>query len=128
PFNQANIGNNSTAASLATRNAAVTQGLSNLSLGRTDAALGYGGLVLSASSDSVNVLVRALQQSRRLQVLSRPTVQTVENQAASIQVGATVRFVGGTTISAGVAQNTVTTQDVGIILQITPRTNADGNI
>jgi type II secretion system protein D len=128
PFNQATVGNATTAASLATRNAAAAQGLSNLGLGRTDAALGYGGLVLSASSDSVNVLVRALQQSNRLQILSRPQIQTLDNQQANVQVGAQVRFVGGTTISSGIAQNTVEPVDVGIILQVTPRTNEDGNI
>jgi general secretion pathway protein D len=128
PFNQANLGNNTTPAALQGRNAAASQGLTNFSLGRTDGTLGFGGLVLSASSDSVNVLVRALQSSQRLQILSRPQVQTVENQTASIQVGATVRFVGGTTLSGATATNSIVTQDIGIILQLTPRTNADGNI
>ncbi|MFN0020536.1 MAG: secretin N-terminal domain-containing protein [Pirellulaceae bacterium] len=128
PFNQAGVGNNSTAESLATRNAAASQGLSNLGVGRTDAALGYGGLVLSASSDSVNVLIRALQQSSRLQILSRPQIQTLDNQEANIQVGAEVRLISGTTITNGIAQNSVTPVEIGIILQVTPRTNADGNI
>ena len=128
PFNQAGIGNNTTAESLATRNAAAAQGLSNFGLGRTDAALGYGGLVLSASSDSVNVLVRALQQSNRLQILSRPQIQTLDNQQANIQVGSQVRFISGTTITNGISQNNVEPVDVGIILQVTPRTNEDGNI
>ncbi|MGI8979180.1 MAG: secretin N-terminal domain-containing protein [Pirellulaceae bacterium] len=128
PFNQGGIGNSTSAASLATRNAAAAQGLSNLGVGRTDATLGYGGLVLSASSDSVNVLVRALQQSSRLQILSRPQVQTLDNQQANVQVGADVRFVSGTTITNGLAQNNVEVVPVGIILQVTPRTNEDGNI
>lgn len=128
PFNQGGIGNSTSAASLATRNAAAAQGLSNLGVGRTDANLGYGGLVLSASSDSVNVLVRALQQSSRLQILSRPQIQTLDNQQANIQVGSEVRFVSGTTITNGIAQNNVEAVNVGIILQVTPRTNEDGNI
>ncbi|MCE9526647.1 MAG: hypothetical protein K8R36_11400 [Planctomycetales bacterium] len=128
PFNQAGIGNATTAASLATRNAAAAQGLSNLGLGRADATLGYGGLVLSASSDSVNVLVRALQQSSRLQILSRPQVQTLDNQTANIQVGADVRLPGGSNVTTGVVSNAVTVVPTGIILQVTPRTNLDGNI
>lgn len=128
PFNQATVGNNTTPASLATRNAAASQGLSNLALGRIDPTLGYGGLVLSASSDSVNVLVRALQHSQRLQVLSRPQIQTLDNQQANIQVGSEVRLISGTTITNGLAQNSVDVVEVGIILQVTPRTNADGNI
>jgi general secretion pathway protein D len=128
PFNQAAIGNATTPASLATRNAAAAQGLSNLGLGRSDATLGYGGLVLSAGSDSVNVLVRALQQSSRLQILSRPQIQTLDNQQANVQVGAEVRLPQGTTVTTGIAQTNVTPVQVGIILQVTPRTNADGNI
>ena len=128
PFNQANVGNNSTPAALQGRNAAAAQGLSNFGLGRSDATLGYGGLVLSASSDSVNVLVRALQQSSRLQILSRPQVQTLDNQLAAVQVGAQVRMPSGTAITSGIAQTQVTPVDIGIILQVTPRTNLDGNI
>lgn len=128
PFNQPGIGNSTSAASLATRNAAASQGLSNLGLGRTDATLGYGGLVLSASSDSVNVLVRALQHSQRLQVLSRPQIQTLDNQQANVQVGAEVRMISGSIVTNGIAQNTVDVVETGIILQVTPRTNTDGNI
>ena len=128
PFNQPGIGNSTSAASLATRNAAASQGLSNLGLGRTDATLGYGGLVLSASSDSVNVLVRALQHSQRLQVLSRPQIQTLDNQMANVQVGAEVRMISGSIVTNGIAQNTVDVVNTGIILQVTPRTNTDGNI
>lgn len=128
PFNQANVGNNTTTQSLNTRNAAAAQGLSNFGLGRSDAVLGYGGLVLSASSDSVNVLVRALQQSSRLQILSRPQIQTLDNQTANVQVGAEVRLPSGTNVTTGIASTAVTPVQVGIILQVTPRTNLDGNI
>ncbi len=128
PFNQATVGNSTSAASLATRNAAASQGISNLALGRIDPTLGYGGLVLSASSDSVNVLVRALQHSQRLQVLSRPQIQTLDNQQANVQVGAEVRMISGSIVTNGIAQNTVDVVNTGIILQVTPRTNADGNI
>ncbi|MBC7852678.1 MAG: type II and III secretion system protein, partial [Pirellulaceae bacterium] len=59
---------------------------------------------------------------------SRPQIQTLDNQQANVQVGADVRFISGTTITAGVSQNTVDVVPVGIILQVTPRTNEDGNI
>ncbi len=48
------------------------QGLSNFDLGRVNDELGFGGLVLSASNNSVSVLIRALQASNRVQILSRP--------------------------------------------------------
>ena len=44
------------------------QGLSSFGLGRVSSDLGYGGLVLSAGSESVNVLVRALAARRKLNV------------------------------------------------------------
>jgi general secretion pathway protein D len=51
-FNGANptLPNDATAASLATAPRVATQAISNLVAGRTDSTLGFGGLVLSASS------------------------------------------------------------------------------
>ena len=58
--------------------------------------LGFGGLVLSASSESVSVLIRALQESQRLEVLGRPQIMTLDNQPAFIQVGKRVPRITGT--------------------------------
>ena len=63
-FNNFPLGNSGSATSLATREAVGQQGLSNFALGRTNAELGYGGFVFSASSESVSVLVRAAPPSR----------------------------------------------------------------
>ena len=48
------------------------QALSNFGVGRGNSD-GIGGLVLSASSETVGVLGRALQTAGRLQVLNRPS-------------------------------------------------------
>lgn len=128
PFNQAAIGNNSDAASLATRNNVATQSLSNFNVGRTNATQGFGGLVLTASSQSVNVLVRALQASERLQIISRPQVQTLDNQPAFVQVGARVPYVTGQTLGTIGTTSSITFQNVGILLGVTPRTSPDGLI
>lgn len=120
--------NDSTAASLATRNNVATQSLANFALGRTDPTLGFGGLVLTASSESVNVLLRALEQSARAQVISRPQVQTLDNQIAFVQVGAQVPRIQGSTITQFGVSNQVLDTQVGIILQVTPRTSPDGLI
>src|SRR5690606_19124142 len=87
-FNNGNPLGNS-ASDRALRNSATvgTQGLSNFALGRTNTQLGYGGFVLSASSESVSVLLRALAECRRLDVLSSPTLTTMDNQQAFIQAG-----------------------------------------
>lgn len=128
PFNQAGIGNDNTPASLATRDRVAPQVLSNLGVGRTNAQAGFGGLVLSAGNESVNVLVRALQQSQRMQVLSRPQVQTLDNQPAYVQVGQQVPYITSSNQTQFGIQNQTTFQDVGVILGVTPRTSPDGMI
>lgn len=104
-----------------------TQGLADLGLGRTAAlGTGPGGLVLSAASDSINVLVRALEEEGRLQVLSRPQVMALNNQPAFVQVGRDVaRFNGSTATNTGVTQDVVDVP-TGLILSIQPRINDDG--
>ena len=104
------------------------QGLSNFAVGRGNDELGFGGLVLSASSQNVNVLLRALEESRRLEVLSRPQVLTLDNQPAFIQVGQRVPRITGSTISQIGQQNNVELENVGLILGVTPRISPEGNV
>jgi type II secretion system protein D len=105
------------------------QGLSNFSLGRINGDLGYGGLVLSAGSESVNVLIRALAARRKIHVLSRPQIRTLDNQQAFIQVGEQVPIVDGVNISTTGSSNPVIRQDqAGIILSVTPRISPDDTI
>lgn len=104
------------------------QSLTNFALGRSSAALPYSGLVLSAASESINILLRALQDEQRLQILSRPQIMTMHNQPAFVQVGANVGRPGPTTITAGVAQTSVNYVDTGLILSILPLINDDGVI
>lgn len=102
------------------------QALSSLGVGRSNATLGYGGMVLSAASDSVNVLVRALQDTGRLQILSRPQVMAIHNRQARVLVGQKVPRITGTTFNnLGNAQNQLTDVDVGLILNIIPQINND---
>ena len=127
-FNNQPLGNSG--ANQATQNANVVgaQGLTNFSVGRLNNELGYGGLVLSASSESLSVLVRALQESRRLEVLSRPQVRTLDNQPAFIQVGQRVPRIVSSSINQNVTQNTVALENVGLILGVTPRISPDGTV
>ena len=103
------------------------QAVAGLGVGRT-AALGSGpgGLILSAASDSINLLVRALEEEGRLQVLSRPQVMALNNQPAFVQVGRDIaRFSGSTATNTGVTQD-VSDVPTGLILSIEPRINDDG--
>ncbi|MGA2796132.1 MAG: secretin N-terminal domain-containing protein [Thermoguttaceae bacterium] len=124
------LGNSPTnpAGILSTNNAPLvgTQGLSNFALNRADPTLGWGGLVLSASSESVNVLLRALKHNQRIEVLSRPQVMTMDNQEAWVQVGAQVGLITGSASTVNGQTNTVTPQQVGLILTVQPRVSEDG--
>ncbi|GAB4153485.1 MAG: hypothetical protein Tsb009_29900 [Planctomycetaceae bacterium] len=124
-FNNQPLGNNSAA----NPSSVASQALSNFSLGRVNGDLGYGGLVLSASSSSISVLLRALAAKRTVHVLSRPQITTLDNQLAQIQVGQDVPIVQGvTTTATGSANPNVNQRNVGIILTVTPRINPDGTI
>jgi len=105
-----------------------SQGISNLALGRSNPTLGYGGLVLSASSEAVSVLVRALKDQRRLDILGRPQIMTVDNVMATIHVGENVPYITQVNPATNLASQTFSVDftDVGIQLQVTPRINPDG--
>lgn len=114
--------------SLANSHVLGTQGLSNFGVGRGNAELGFGGLVLSASSEAVSVLVRALKEQRRLDVLSRPQIMTLDNQPAYIQVGQRVPYITGVNITETGQTNQVQFQEVGLILAVRPRISPDGMV
>ena len=106
------------------------QAISNLAVARTNADVGYGGLVLSGGSDSLSVLLRALSVRRRIDILSRPQVTVMDNQQAQIQVGSQVPRVNGvnTNATTGVSTPLIEQKDVGIILQVTPRISPEGKV
>lgn len=107
-----------------------SQGLTNFSLGRVNSELGFGGLVLSAGSDAVNVLIRALSAHRKITVLSRPQIRALDNQMAEIFSGQNIPVITGFTANGttGVNTPTVTQRDAGVQLQVMPRITADGNV
>ncbi|MEX2286157.1 MAG: secretin N-terminal domain-containing protein [Planctomycetaceae bacterium] len=121
--------NSGSAKSLATSNSAAGQAISNFAVNRMNSELGFGGLVLSASSESVSVLIRALQESRRMEILSRPQIMTLDNQPAFIQVGERVpRIVASNITETGGQVNTIELTNVGILLGVTPRISPDGTV
>jgi general secretion pathway protein D len=127
-FNDKEIGNSGSEDSLGTAANVGGQALSNFALGRVSSNLDFGGLVLSASSQNLSVLIRALQETRQIRILSRPTIRTLDNQPAFIQVGQRVpRIVGSTTNQIG-QSNTVELENVGLILGVTPRISPEGNV
>ncbi len=127
-WNNMPLGNSGSDKALAGSRNVGGQGLSNFDVGRTNTELGFGGLVLAASSANVSFLLRALEESRRLQVLSRPQVLTLDNQPAFIQVGQRVPRIVGSTLNQIGQQNQIELENVGLILGVTPRISPEGNV
>lgn len=95
---------------------------------------GVGGSTLGwgTVSDglSMAVILNALQQQTNANVLSTPSLLTLDNEEATITVGQEVPFVTGSyTSTSNNASNpfqTVTRENVGVILKVTPHIN-DGD-
>jgi type II secretion system protein D len=116
------LGNSGSSSALTTAGVVGAQGLSSFAVNRVNPALGFGGLVLSASSESVNMLLRALQETRRLEVLSRPQIMALDNQEGRTFVGEIVPIITNSVPDAfGRFQNTVTPEPVGLELRVRPR-------
>lgn len=104
------------------------QSIGNLGTGRASPVSNIGGFVFSAGSDAVNVLVRALQTQGRVDILSRPQITTMDNQTARINIGQNVPLNSGSFVSVGVVSNNVIRENVGVILEVTPRISPDGTV
>jgi Flp pilus assembly secretin CpaC len=104
------------------------QGLSSFAMGRSSSDLGYGGLVLAASSESVGLLFRMLQDANRVQILSRPSLMTIDNNISVVNVGQSVPTLTGTTNGINGLTTGVNYVNTGLTMQIQPRTNQDGLI
>lgn len=126
--NNQSLGNTASSNALSTAGVIGTQGIANFATGRINSELGYGGLVLSASSETVSAMLRALKDNRRLDVLSRPQVMTLDNQPAFIQVGKRVPRITGSTAQTRGLVNTIELENVGLILGVTPRISPDGMV
>ncbi|MBN2292124.1 MAG: hypothetical protein JXM70_06845, partial [Pirellulales bacterium] len=104
------------------------RGLTSLGTGQINADLQYGGLVLNASSESVSALIRALSVCRRLKVLSRPQIMTMDNEKAQILVGEDVPYIADSSFTSYGQSNNVEYREVGLILTVTPRVSAEGYV
>ncbi|MGI9458334.1 MAG: secretin N-terminal domain-containing protein, partial [Aeoliella sp.] len=127
-FNNQPLGNNASTSALAAAGNVATQGLSNFALNRVNSELGFGGFVFSASSNSVNMLLRALKENRRLEVLARPQIMALDNQIGEVNVGQRVPRIQSTSTTQFGQQNSIVYENVGIVLQVQPRISPDGMV
>jgi general secretion pathway protein D len=112
---------------LATGPAALAQ-MSGLAVGAIKGTFTYNNQTFL----NVTALLHALQTDGDVNVLSTPNILTMDNQKAEIMVGQNVPFITGQTQNAvtgsGTLFNTVTRQDVGIKLTITPQIASSDNV
>ncbi|MFH1731063.1 MAG: type II secretion system secretin GspD [Planctomycetota bacterium] len=86
-----------------------------------------GGFIFKLEEKNVTAAIRALAETAKLDVLSRPYILTSDNQQASIMVGQEVPFITNTrTTDTGQTINTIEYDDIGIILNVTPHINPEG--
>jgi len=103
-----------------------TQLLSNFGAGRSG---GGGGMVFSASSDYLNIMIRALHEKRRLEVLSNPKITAMNNQRAIVSVGQKIpRYKGIIDSGYGVSRDNIEDEDVAMELVVTPTISPEGII
>lgn len=84
------------------------------------------GAVLQLGGDRFNALISALASDANNNILSTPSLLTLDNQEASILVGQNVPLKSSTQNSSGNNDNPFTTftrQDIGISLKIKPHIN-----
>ncbi|MGM0486220.1 MAG: secretin N-terminal domain-containing protein, partial [Planctomycetota bacterium] len=127
-FNSSTLGNSGSDKALAASKQVGSQGLANFAVGRQNEKAGFGGLVLSAHSRNISVLLRALQEDRQLRILSRPVIRTMDNQPSFIQVGQRVPRIIGSTVGNFGQSNQISLENVGLILGVTPRISPDGRV
>jgi len=76
--------------------------------------------------EDLDVVIHALANTTKLEVLSRPSILARNNQEATITVGEEVPFITNSRITdTGDTINTIQYQDIGIILTVTPHITED---
>jgi general secretion pathway protein D len=91
-------------------------------------ATGSSGLSIRTIQGALDLTLHALQETGKLNVLSRPYVLTRNNRMATITVADEVPIPTASTNSGNVGTTTTFTYrtDIGIVLEVTPSINDDG--
>lgn len=81
---------------------------------------------------NARIVLNALQSKTEVKILSAPKISVLNNQKASLQVGDQVPIVTqtsqGTDVAGSPVINTIQMRDTGVILEVTPRVNDNGNV
>lgn len=85
-----------------------------------------GALFGRMSGEDVESLIAELKKHGQFKMLARPAVTTLDNQSAFVQVGQREPRITATAMTPRGKANSVTLEDTGLTLGVTPRINADG--
>jgi general secretion pathway protein D len=96
------------------------------------AAPGAGLTLGYYTGGSLQAAIRALSSNSKANILSTPSVMTLDNQQAQIIVGSNIPIITGqSTGPASTTENPFTTferKDIGVTLKITPQINANKSV
>ncbi len=110
-----------------TGNTLITNALSSIA-GATGATAGAG--ISLGNGNYLGAILNAVQQDTKSNILSTPSILTLDNQEAKLLVGQEVPITTGEKLGGNFdnAFRTVQRQDVGIKLEVKPQINAGGAI
>lgn len=130
--NQANVANG---LGLAPLNSVVTNAFgqqTSSGFGPTAPVTAPGAGLYQLSGQNFQVTMRAIAQSGKAKVLSRPSILARNNQPATIEVGQYYPYVSGISYyssgSSTIPISSVAYRDIGVILQVTPFITDDGQV
>ena len=97
-------------------------------LGTTGGIFGFGGAI--GNEALFSFVINALKSDTASNVLSTPSIMTLDNQQARILVGQNVPITTGEVLSSNFDNpfRTVGRQDIGVQLDVRPQINAGGSI
>jgi general secretion pathway protein D len=100
-----------------------------LNVGLVSGSITIGGVTIS----NLGLLARALDTDSRANILSTPTLLTMDNEEARIIVGQNVPFITGQYATTGTTTTptpfqTIERRDVGIVLRVKPQITEGGTV
>ncbi len=91
---------------------------------------GLGGFAIRSGNEIFGAIISAVRSDNQSNILSTPSIMTLDNQEARILVGQEIPITTGEALSSNFdnAFRTVQRQNVGITLEVRPQINAGGTI
>jgi general secretion pathway protein D len=113
-----------------TKNGTPTASFSNAVTGGVAAA--FPGFNYAVNAASIAATLSALNALTHVNVISTPSLMVLDNKTARLQIGDQVPITTQTATSTVTANtaivNSITMQDTGVILSVTPRINESGRV